>query len=57
MGSSACNHTHGTSMPLAISDMLYVPPHPHCAMAEAVKSLACHQGGLASISDQYMWDA
>jgi len=37
--------------------MYYVPPHPHCAMAEAVKSLAYHQGGLASIPDQYMWDA
>jgi hypothetical protein len=34
--------------------MYYVSPHPHCAMAEVVKSLACHQGGLASILDQYM---
>ena len=56
MGSSACNHIHGTCIHLAISDMYYVPPHPLCAMAEAFKSLACHQGGLASIPDQYMWD-
>ena len=48
MSSSACNYIHGTCTHLAVSDMYYVPPHPHCAMAEAVKSLVTNEAWLQS---------